>query len=351
MLSPLLSGFVRPSFKTKVPILTTSNLSDRFGRHLNYLRLSITDRCNLRCRYCMPEEGVESLGHGSVLRYEELLRIARVACRLGVRKIRLTGGEPLVRRGIVDFVDELTSLPEAPEVVLTTNGLRLAELAEGLKGAGLSRVNVSLDTLDAERFRQITRREGLEQVLAGIAAAERVALGPVKINMVPIGGVNADEIETFARLSLEHPWYVRFIEFMPVSGDLAYAPEQRVPVDQIMAALARVAPLQEEPRTGPAGPARLYRYAGAPGGLGVIPAVSSHFCDQCNRLRVTADGKIRPCLFSGEEIDLLAAMRDGASDDELAAIFRQAANVKPDRHHLEDPNDGTGTRRMGQIGG
>jgi len=326
-------------------------LSDRFGRHLDYLRLSITDRCDLRCRYCMPEEGVDSLGHGSVLRYEELLRIARVACALGVRKVRVTGGEPLVRKGVVDFIRELAGLPQHPEVVLTTNGMRLAELAGELKTAGLSRVNVSLDTLDAERFLQITRREGLQRVLAGIEAAERVGLGPVKINMVPIGGVNADEIENFARLTLEHSWYVRFIEFMPVSRDLEFGPEQRVPVDQIMEALQGVAPLVEEPRKGPAGPARLYRYAGAPGGLGVIPAVSSHFCDQCNRLRVTADGKIRPCLFSGEEIDLRAAMRDGASDEELAAIFRQAANVKPDRHHLEDSNDGTGKRRMGQIGG
>jgi len=328
-----------------------SGLSDRFGRQLNYLRLSITDRCNLRCRYCMPEEGVASLGHGAVLRYEELLRIAKVACDLGVRKIRVTGGEPLVRRGVVDFIGTLASLPQRPEVVVTTNGLQLAEMASDLKDAGLSRVNVSLDTLDADRFLQITRREGLERVLAGIEAADKVGLGPVKINMVPIGGVNADEIEAFARLTLEHPWFVRFIEFMPVSGDLDYTPEQRVPVDAIMAALGRVAPLVEEPRRGPAGPARLYRYEGAPGGLGVIPAVSSHFCDQCNRLRVTADGKIRPCLFSDCEIDLRAAMRDGADDEELAAIFRKAANVKPDRHHLEDPHDGTGTRRMGQIGG
>ncbi|ORJ58766.1 GTP 3',8-cyclase MoaA [Geothermobacter hydrogeniphilus] len=328
-----------------------SGLSDRFGRQLNYLRLSITDRCNLRCRYCMPEEGVASLGHGAVLRYEELLRIAKVACDLGVRKIRVTGGEPLVRRGVVDFIGTLASLPQRPEVVVTTNGLQLAEMASDLRDAGLSRVNVSLDTLDAGRFLQITRREGLERVLAGIEAADKVGLGPVKINMVPIGGVNADEIEAFARLTLEHPWFVRFIEFMPVSDDLDYTPEQRIPVEGIMAALRRVAPLVEEPRRGPSGPARLYRYEGAPGGLGVIPAVSSHFCDQCNRLRVTADGKIRPCLFSDQEIDLRAAMRDGAGDEELAAIFRKAANVKPDRHHLEDPHDGTGTRRMGQIGG
>ncbi|TYO96664.1 cyclic pyranopterin monophosphate synthase subunit MoaA [Geothermobacter ehrlichii] len=330
---------------------TPVSLADRFGRHLDYLRLSITDRCNLRCRYCMPEEGVASLGHDAVLRYEELLRIARVACGLGVRKIRVTGGEPLVRKGVVGFIRDLAALPQKPEITLTTNGLRLAELAEELGTAGMSRVNVSLDTLRADRFRDITRRDGLERVLAGIAAADRAGLGPVKINMVPIAGVNEDEIEEFARLTLAHPWNVRFIEFMPVSGDLEYAPERRVPVERIMAALERVAPLVEEPRTGPAGPARLYRYAGAPGGLGVIPAVSSHFCGECNRLRVTSDGRIRPCLFSGEEIDLRAAIRAGASDEELAAIFRRAAHVKPDRHHLEDSSVGTGQRRMGQIGG
>lgn len=329
----------------------TTQLKDIFGRRLDYLRLSVTDRCNLRCRYCMPEEGVASLDHGAVLRYEEMLRIARVACALGVRKIRVTGGEPLVRKGIVDFIAELASLPQRPEIALTTNGLNLTRLADGLKQAGLSRVNVSLDTLRPERFLMLTRREGLERVLEGLEAAEQVGLGPIKLNMVPIAGVNDDEIEAFARLSLDHPWYVRFIEFMPVSGDLDFGPECRVPVDRIMAALEKIGPLEEEPRRGPAGPARLYRYPGAPGGLGVIPAVSSHFCDECNRLRVTADGKIRPCLFSGEEIDLRAALRAGASDEELAAIFRGAAEAKPDRHHLDESKEGTGRRRMGQIGG
>jgi cyclic pyranopterin phosphate synthase len=326
-------------------------LQDQFGRSLNYLRLSITDRCNLRCRYCMPEEGVDSSSHDSVLRYEELLRIARIACSLGVRKIRVTGGEPLVRRGVVDFIRDLSALPGSPEVALTTNGLKLVEMADDLKAAGLRRVNISLDTLQPERFRQITRRDGLERVLAGIKAVEAAGLGTVKINMVPIAGVNDDEIEAFARLSLEHPWYVRFIEFMPVSSDLGYSPEQRVPIAEIMARLTAVGPLIEESRQGPAGPARLLRYEGAPGGLGVIPAVSSHFCGECNRLRVTADGRIRPCLFSGEEIDLRAKMRAGATDEELAAVFHHAAAVKPDKHDLGGEHNGTGERRMGQIGG
>lgn len=326
-------------------------LTDTFGRRLDYLRLSITDRCNLRCRYCMPEAGVEAMQHGDILSYEELLRLARVACSLGVRKIRLTGGEPLVRKGIVDFVARLAELSPRPEIALTSNGLGLAKLAAPLKQAGLGRINVSLDTLRPERFVAITRRSGLEQVLAGLEQAEAVGLGPIKINMVPIAGVNADEIVDFARLTLERSWNVRFIEFMPVSGDLDYRPEQRVPVDEILRLLASVAPLQEEPRRGPAGPARLLRYAGAPGGLGVIPAVTSHFCSECNRLRVTADGRIRPCLFSETEIDLKAALRGGIDDRRLADLFLAAAGAKPERHNLADDPTGTGVRRMQEIGG
>jgi len=326
-------------------------LTDTFGRQLNYLRLSVTDRCNLRCRYCMPEAGVSAMGHGDILSYEELLRLSRVACGLGVRKIRITGGEPLVRRGIVEFIARLAELTPRPEIALTTNGTRLAELAAPLRQAGLGRINVSLDTLRPERFAAITRRSGLEQVLAGLEQAEKVGLGPVKINMVPIAGVNADEIVAFARLTLERPWYVRFIEFMPVSGDLDYRPEQRVTIDQILQQLGSVAPLQEEPRRGPAGPARLFRYPGAPGGLGVIPAVTSHFCSECNRLRVTADGRIRPCLFSETEIDLKVALRSGIDDRQLAGLFLEAAGAKPERHYLDADPNGTGLRRMQEIGG
>ncbi len=326
-------------------------MQDSFGRTIDYLRISVTDRCNLRCRYCMPEEGVPPLGHDAILSYEELLRVARAAADLGVRKFRVTGGEPLVRKGIVDFIARLTALPGAPEVALTTNGLRLAEMAAPLKGAGLSRINVSLDTLRPERFREITRRDGLDQVLRGIEAAENVGLSPVKVNMVPIRGVNDDEIEDFARLTLERPLEVRFIEFMPVSGGLDYPPESLVPAEEIRERLNTLAPLEEIPRSGPAGPALLFTYPGAAGRLGIIPAVSGHFCGECNRLRLTADGRIRPCLFSQEEIDLRDALRGNVTDEELRRILLGTACAKPARHTIGDPGFQPGKRRMGSIGG
>lgn len=324
---------------------------DPFGRTLNYLRLSVTDRCNLRCQYCMPEEGIASIGHGAVLSYEEMLRIARVACRLGVRKIRITGGEPLVRKGIVPFLGQLAALPEHPEVTLTTNGLKLAELAADLKGAGVHRVNVSLDSLRRERFRQITRRDGLDEVLAGLHAADAAGLGPLKLNMVPMDGINLDEIADFARLTFDHPWNVRFIELMPVSSRLEVGEQHRVPLGRILAELRRIGELEPVLRNGPDGPAQLFRFAGSKGGIGVIPAVSSHFCGECNRLRVTADGRIRPCLFSDQEIDLRAVLRETRDDDALAELFLQAAAIKPDGHRLDQRRCGPEDRLMQQIGG
>lgn len=299
----------------------------------------------------MPEEGVPSLAHGQVLSYEELLRVAAAAVRLGVRKLRVTGGEPLVRRGLAGFIRQLSALPERPEIVLTTNGLLLAEHAEELKAAGLARVNVSLDTLRAERFEAITRRPGLERVLAGLEAAERHGLVPLKLNMVPLRGVNEDEIVDFARLTLNRSWEVRFIEYMPVSGGLDYPPESRLPADAIVAELARLGPLQPVPREGGAGPARLFRYAGAPGRLGVIPAVSNHFCRECNRLRVTADGRLRPCLFSEEEIDLKPVLCAEDADRQLEELLLSAVGAKPEAHRIGADDFRPGGRRMQGIGG
>ena len=326
-------------------------MKDSYGRTIEYLRLSVTDRCNLRCRYCMPEGGVASIPHGEILSYEELLRVARVAAELGVRKIRVTGGEPLVRKGLVGFIAELAALPGKPEIALTTNGLQLAEMAGDLKRAGLARVNVSLDTLREERFAAITRREGLARVLAGLQAAEREGLAPVKINMVPIRGVNADEIVDFARLIFRHPWEIRFIEFMPVSGGLDYPPESRFSANEILAELSRLGILLPISRQGPVGPARLFHYSGSCGQVGLIPAVSDHFCAECNRLRVTADGRVRPCLFSIEEIDLKPVLRGGGSAKDLAAVLRMAVDGKPERHRIGEADFRTGDRRMQGIGG
>ncbi|MCF6177819.1 MAG: GTP 3',8-cyclase MoaA [Geopsychrobacter sp.] len=326
---------------------------DTFDRKIDYLRISVTDRCNLRCRYCMPEEGVPSIGNGQELSFEEIYRIAKVAVEQGVRKIRLTGGEPLVRKGLIPFIERLCQLPQQPELTLTSNGLLLAEQAAELKRVGLQRVNISLDTLDPERFAQITRRPGLDRVLAGIDAAEQNGLWPLKLNMVPIRGVNADEIADFARLTFERDWQVRFIEFMPVSGGLDYPPESRFPAAEIVAALKSIAPLQEIARQGPAGPARLFRLAGAKGVVGVIPAVSEHFCGKCNRLRLTSDGFLRPCLFCADEIDLRTPLRAGCDDDELVRLLRGAVQIKPERHRIaeEKGNIPARGRKMQGIGG
>jgi cyclic pyranopterin phosphate synthase len=326
-------------------------MEDRFGRTIDYLRLSVTDRCNLRCRYCMPEKGVRPLSHDDILSYEEFLEVAAAATRLGVRKIRVTGGEPLVRQGIVDFIRRLATLPEKPEVTLTTNGLLLAEMAPDLKKAGLSRVNVSLDTLREDRFRSITRRAGLNRVLEGLDAASEAGLTPIKINMVPIRGVNEDEITEFARLTLRHPWEVRFIEFMPVGSGLDFSPENRVTAPAILEELSRLGLLLPVPREGPSGPARLYHYAVSKGRLGVIPCVSCNFCGECNRLRITADGHIRPCLFSHQEIDLKTTLRQGASLARLEELLLSGIADKPERHRIGEEDFCSGSRGMQGIGG
>ncbi len=292
-----------------------------------------------------------SVGHQAVLSYEELLRVARIAVELGVRKIRLTGGEPLVRKGLIGFIAALCQLPQRPEVTLTTNGLLLADNAVALKQAGLSRVNISLDSLQPQRFAEITRREGLDQVLLGIEAAEKAGLTPIKINMVPILGVNADEITDFGRLTYSHPWQVRFIEFMPVSSGLEYTPEQLYSASRIQADLQQLAPLVAEDSKGIVGPAQIYRLQGAQGTVGIIPAVSEHFCGGCNRLRLTADGQLRPCLLSQQEVDLLSILRQGCSDERLAELLGKSVLDKPERHGLRDADYTPGKRRMHGIGG
>lgn len=326
-------------------------MKDNFGRKIEYLRLSVTDRCNLRCRYCMSAEGIDAIEHGDVLTYEELLRVASVATQLGVKKIRITGGEPLVRRGIVDFIRELASLPTRPEITLTTNGILLADMAADLRKAGLSRVNVSLDTLREERFVQITRRSGLNKVLAGLEAADAVGLTPIKVNVVPLRGINHDEICDFGRLAMNHPWEIRFIEFMPVSEGLDFTPDHMYPAAEILEQLGRIGKLVPLLRHGPAGPARLFQYPDSPGRIGVIPAVSDHFCGECNRMRITADGRIRPCLFSNQELDLRDALRTTSSDEALESLLRHAACIKPQRHHIGEADFQKGLRRMHGIGG
>jgi len=324
---------------------------DDFGRGINYLRVSVTDRCNLRCLYCMPDEGIAKRAHADILRYEELALIIRAAAELGICKVRVTGGEPLARLGLPDFLRMVAAIPCIDDLSLTTNGTLLARHAAALADAGLQRVNISLDTLHPDRFALITRRGCLDDVWAGIAAAQAAGLSPIKLNMVVIRGYNDDEIVDFARRTASDGWHVRFIELMPIGANVHWAGDGVVPISEIRAQIeTHVGTL--EPVHGPKGngPARYYRLPGAKGTLGFIGALSEHFCATCNRLRLTADGRLRPCLMDAHEIDLSTPVRAGADLETVKALLEQAIHHKPQGHRLAEllpPQD----RTMAQIGG
>jgi len=326
-------------------------LLDPYKRKINYLRISVTDKCNLRCRYCMPEEGIPLISHGAILTYEEILRIVRVFAAEGISKVRLTGGEPLVRKGIVDFISRLSQIEEIKDLSLTTNGILLKEYARDLKRAGLKRINVSLDSLTKERFFQITRRDEYERVWNGIEEALRVGFSPIKINMVAIKGLNDDEIESFARLTLHLPLTVRFIEYMPSGNGEEWKESDILTIPQIKDRLERVGPLTPVPPDQWDGPSKRFKIEGAIGEIGLIGAVSSHFCSDCNRLRLTPDGKIRTCLFSDEEIDVREILRKGGSDQNLKERLLDALRAKPERHHINTHQFKKCQRNMSAIGG
>ncbi len=306
-------------------------LRDNFSRVIDYLRLSVTDRCNLRCIYCMPPEGVPALGHRDILSYEEIIRIITVAAGLGVRKVRLTGGEPLCRKNLSFLVSSIRKIRGIEDISLTTNGTLLEKHARELADAGLDRVNVSVDSLRPERYEKITRGGSLEAALAGIAAADKAGLRPIKINMVPVRGINDDEIVDFAKITIESDHHVRFIEFMP-SADLDFwSPAKYITTDEIRQAIETISPLLPV-RIRKNGPSKYFRLAGAKGVVGFISALTHHFCEDCNRLRLTSDGKLRPCLFSETEIDLLSPLRSGASDSEIERLLRLSVQIKPEGH-------------------
>ncbi len=324
---------------------------DSFNRPISYLRVSVTDRCNLRCVYCMPPEGVPWRPHGEVLRYEEIETVVRAAAELGISKIRLTGGEPLVRRGLVDLVSTISCIPGLDDLAMTTNGTLLARYAKELKAAGLKRVNVSLDTLRPERFRRITRLGELSATLEGIAAAKEADLVPVKINTVVIRCLNDDEVVDFARLTRAPDWHVRFIEVMPLGDNADWAGNGYVPMAEVRERIEReLGELRPARLGGGGGPARYYRLSGAHGTVGFITPISEHFCYQCNRLRLTADGKLRPCLLSDYEIDLRTPLRQGAAMEEIKHLIVEAVRAKPERHHLSEQVIPQG-RVMSEIGG
>jgi GTP 3',8-cyclase len=309
-------------------------LRDGFERTIDYMRISITDRCNLRCVYCMPSGGLPPIAHREILSYEEIIRILRVAVQTGVRKVRITGGEPLVRKNITYLIQQIKKIDGIQDLSLTTNGILLDQYAEKLAEAGLDRVNISLDSLHPGRFREITRGRDIESVLKGIEAAEKAGLVPIRINMVPIRGLNDEEVLEFARMTFQSAYQIRFIEFMPFRSQEIWSPERFIPSEEIRAAVERIGPLTPV-QLKRSGPARYFKFDGAAGVLGFISPISNHFCSACNRLRLTADGKLRPCLFSETEIDLKTAIRSDASDDEIQRLIRLTVAIKPKGHNIK----------------
>lgn len=324
---------------------------DAFGRRINYLRISLTDRCNLRCVYCMPAEGVRWQSKEELLSDDELLRVVRLAADVGFTKIRLTGGEPTLRRNLPDLVREIAANPAITDIAMTTNGILLSRLAEPLAQAGLKRINVSIDTLDPERFKQITRGGRLDLVMEGIAAAEAAGLAPIKLNAVVIRGQNDHEVADLAGLAYEHPWQMRFIEVMPFEGVDDVAFDLLVPTAEVMARIEeRWGTLTPDPTADPVDPARPFIFPNAHGSVGFISAMTDAFCATCNRMRLTADGKLRLCLLRDNEVDLLALIRSGASDDDVRMRLREAVWQKPWGHGVAT-GEVSLNRGMSRIGG
>lgn len=331
-------------------------MSKKLPKKINYLRVSVTDRCNLRCIYCMPKEGLSLLGHNDILRYEEILRVVRAAIPEGINKVRLTGGEPLTRKGIVGFIDNLTKIEGLSDVSLTTNGILLADHAEAIYRAGIRRINISVDSLNPDRYRTITRGGDLDAVLRGIRKAAEVGFSPIKINIVLMKGTNDDEILDFARATLRWPYQVRFIEMMPIGRKSADSPTEYLSNDVARERIGQSFKMEYLGDNGDPdnrGPARRYRIDGAIGEIGFISPISHEFCGECNRLRLTAEGHLRACLLSDDEIDLKPDLRSGCSDEVLKGLIRRAIAAKPaGRHALPgDPSPRKCSRQMSAIGG
>lgn len=351
MTGPLvqLDGRPQPVPERRVP--TSGPMQDGFGRRIEYLRISVTDKCNLRCVYCMPEEGLPWLHRQDILTYEEIAAVVGIMAPLGLRRIRLTGGEPLVRRDLPSLVRLLRNIPGIEEIALSTNAILLTAQAEALREAGVSRINASLDSLRPERIDAITRRPGsADQIFRGLEAAERAGFAPIKINCVVMRGRNDDELEDFARITLERPWQVRFIEVMPTGDNLGISREEYVSADEILTRISRHGELR--PVAGPHGngPATYFSLPGAAGTIGVITPMSHNYCERCNRMRLTADGQLRPCLFGALQTNLREPLRRG---DPLEPLIRQTLRIKPERHWLVPGSaEGSGgLRALSEVGG
>ena len=330
----------------------TSPLLDTFGRIHDNLRISVTDRCNVRCFYCMPEEGVQYMPHAEILTFEEIERFVRVAVSLGVTKLRVTGGEPLVRKGLPILIEMLAGIPGIRDLALTTNGVLLAKHAQVLYAAGLRRLNVHLDTLDRDRFARITRRDELDQVLEGLDVAQRIGFEPIKLNVVAVKNLIEPDIVPLARFGRERGMEVRYIEFMPLDAQGLWSRANVLTASEIIETLSReIAPLEAIPDADPRAPATEYRFADGIGRVGFIASVSRPFCLNCNRIRLTSDGKLRYCLFAIEETDVKGLLRSGASDDEIAETIRMTVRKKWIGHEINTARFVAPPRPMYAIGG
>lgn len=339
------------SYVSYMDSAASPSLQDSFGRVITNLRVSVTDRCNFRCQYCMPEEGLRWLDKGELLTFEEITRLVRVMAGLGISKIRLTGGEPLMRKELHRLVGKLSAVEGIRDLALTTNGFFLAEQAADLVRAGLRRINVSMDSLNRENFAAMVRRDYLDKVHAGLDAAERLGMRPIKVNVVLIRGVNDGEIEDFARLARTRPFAIRFIEFMPIGADDGWAAGKVVPASEVIERMNAMGPKLVPVESRGAQPADRYAFEDGLGEIGFISSVSEPFCSSCNRIRITSDGKLRTCLFSLGETDLKAALRGGATDGEIRGLIRAAVREKEEGHLINRPEFERPERTMSSIGG
>jgi len=330
--------------------LKNTQLIDQFERPVRYFRISITDRCNLQCLYCTPNELIPKLSHRDILSYEEILHLVHIGVKLGISKVRVTGGEPLVRKGVYGFLKALTSIEGLSDVSLTTNGVLIANAMESIQSAGIKRFNISLDTLKRSRYQEITGRDYFDRVWAGIMTAHEAGIHPVKLNIVALRGVNDDEILDFAKLTYSYPFHIRFIEYMPIGSTNARI-GSGILTPEIKHHIESLGPLIPKNKSAFDGPAEYFQLEGAIGHIGFISPLSHHFCSRCNRIRLTASGQLRPCLLSDFEVDIKQPLRNGASDDELAAILRSAVSQKQASHQMMQTDSGRICTQMSTIGG